>query len=800
MPSSQIAIFPENDTAAEIVEGIVDHVVYQNKTNFWTVAKLKSTNGGTSTITGILNDAILGKTIRAEGHYQTHPKYGQQFKIDSFKEIEPETEEGLIAFLSGKKFKGIGPKKAEATVHMFGAKTLEVLENNPELAAKLVKPLKLSEAKNAQKVIIENAQLIHVIAKLRDLNLTETMAAKAADTFGLKADEIVKENPYRLTEIDGIGFKKADEIALHNGIEIDSKIRIRNALLFVLQDETNTHGHVYLPENVLVHETEVLLFGLDPDDPPYETMKARISDNLNYLVVEGKICITRPQNDWRRIYLPNLYRNERDVALDLMRLSASCMDPLKGVEKCIADSELEVGIECGKDVTFDNSQLKAIYDILTEPLAVLTGGPGTGKTTIIRTLVKIFEKNGLHVSLAAPTGRAAKRMKESCHREAYTIHKLLGFRARGSEEKGQGSLKGVFTVNHNSPLLSDVVIVDESSMIDLPLMAHLLDALQNGTRVIFVGDVEQLPPVGPGQPFADIISGNYAKVVRLQTPHRQANGSTLPMVAHQILEGYVPSSKRYRDFTLLPAEDTEDIAKKLVTLLQIYHDKGGTLDDLQILCPLKKGQAGTQLCNLRAQAIFNPPSPEKAEYKRYFFIPDPEHPGKKQRVDAFYRVGDKVIQIKNQYSAHKIGEAWADPNTGEILIRPVENEKGFVEDSVSNGEIGKIYAIKKETAGDAEKTSIEILYDDGRLIKYEESDFQLFQHAFAITIHKSQGCEFKSVLISLPGGSPDFINRQLIYTAVTRAKQNACVIGKPQNLVYAVKNNKSRKRNSGLSA
>lgn len=793
--SSQLSMFSQVNSQAT-VEGIVDHIVYQNKNNFWTVARVKLSNGGDGVITGILNGDILGKTIRAKGHYQKHPKYGEQFKVESFNEIEPETEEGLVAFLSGKKFKGIGPKKAEAVVHAFGDKTLDILANDPEYAVTVVKSLTYANALTAQKVINENIEMIHTVARLRDLGLTETMAAKAAEHFGKDADQTIKENPYKLVELDGVGFKKADEIALYNGIAADSDIRIRNGLLFVLKEETATHGHVYLTEDVLVRKSEELLFSGNLDDIVPE-LENKVFSGINYLNIEGRVSIAHGEG-WRHVYLPPLYRSECNVKLDLKRLANCEVSEICDLERYIRESEKEVSFECGRDITFDKSQLDAIYDIANEPLSVLTGGPGTGKTTIIRTLVKVCESNGMVVSLAAPTGRAAKRMKDSCHHEAYTIHKLLQFQARGVDEDDKESLKGVFQVNHNNPLISDVLIVDESSMIDLPLMGHLLDAIQNGTRVVLVGDVEQLPPVGPGQPFADIIAGKYAKVVRLQTPHRQANGSTLPLVAHQMLEGHIPPADKYSDFKVIPAEDTDEIASKLNHLLEIYHKHGGSIDDLQILCPIKKGQAGTIMCNLRAQAIFNPPSPEKAEYKRSILLPDPEHPGQKKRVDAFYRVGDKVIQTKNLYKAHVVGLGWLNPSTGDVLIKPIENKNGYSEESVSNGEIGKIYSVLAETDDKGVQYYIEILFDDGRLIKYAEKDFKLFQHAFAITIHKSQGCEFPQVIISLPGGSPDFINRQLIYTAVTRAKQEACVIGKNKNFAFAVKNNKSRKRNSGL--
>lgn len=722
-------------------EGTIENIVYNNPSNGYTVARLRK-DKDIITIVGNLPLIGEGQSVRVGGQWVNHPEYGQQLKVESYTEIVPSSLEGIEKYLASGLIEGIGPVTAKKFVEKFGMDTLDIIEYNPE---KLLEIEGVGEKKAAaiSSSFGEQRELRNVMVFLQTYGITPGNCIKIYKKYGQDTINLVKENPYRLSaDIFGIGFKTADGIAQRLGIEPTSRYRLMAGIKYVLA-EYSGNGHTYLPSGVLTEGCSRLL-GV-PEDLIED---AAVSLALN------KEIVMEDMDGTTAVYLMPFYYSELGVSKRVLELVSSSGSEIKAdLDEEIRSYEQDSGIELAPQ------QKEAIRCAIEKGAAIITGGPGTGKTTIIKCIISIMEKKGMNIALAAPTGRAAKRMTEATGREAKTIHRLLEM---GYTEDSESL---TFLKDDSDPLDADAVIVDEASMIDIILMNNLLKAIVPGTRFILVGDVDQLPSVGPGNVLRDLIDSGIIPVVRLTEIFRQSQESMIIVNAHRINKGEMPYlNEREKDFFFFDARSQEESLNLILGLVKSripkFKNVCTPVKYIQVLTPMRKGLCGVYNLNMKLQEMLNPPSPDKDERKVREYI---------------FRTGDKVMQIKNNYNIE-----WK-------RIDGTSDGHG-----VFNGDLGYIEYI------DNEGNVLSVIYDEEKRVIYDFIDLDELELAYAVTVHKSQGSEFPVVVIPSVWGPPMLMTRNLLYTGVTRAKEMVVIAGSRQVLGAMVSNNRISKRYSGL--
>lgn len=725
----------------EKLAGYVEHIIYRNADNGYTVLNLVS---GEEEITcvGIFSAIAEGENIEASGDYTDHPTYGKQFKVESFEEKAPEDEEAIERYLGSGAIRGIGLALAARIVRRFKADTFRIIEEEPERLAE-VKGISERKAMEIADQVNEKRDLRQAMIFLQQYGITMNLAVKVYQQYGQEVYGIIRENPYRLADdIEGVGFRTADEIAVRVGIRMDSDFRIRSGILYVLL-QASTEGHTYLPEEELTRRTGQLL----------EVGEEQIEKQYMDLAIERKIIMKQGENQ-TQIYAASFYYMEANTATMLKQLNVSYDVPDLEIEERVRRIEKQTGME------LDEHQMTAVKEAVRNGLLIITGGPGTGKTTTINTIIKYFEMEGLDIFLAAPTGRAAKRMSETTGFEARTIHRMLEL--NGGVDGAAG-----FERNEQNPLETDVVIIDEMSMVDISLMHALLKAVAVGTRLILVGDVNQLPSVGPGSVLRDIIRSHECNVVMLTKIFRQASTSDIIVNAHKINQGEeVTLDNKSMDFFFLKRYDADVIISVVLQLIKQKLPKfvDATPYDIQVLTPMRKGLLGVERLNGILQRYLNPPSPQKRE---------------KEHGDILFREGDKIMQTRNNYQLE-----WEIRTKYGLSV-----DKGT---GVFNGDMG----IVREINDFAETMTVE--FDEGRMVEYPYKLLDELELAYAITIHKSQGSEYPAVVIPLLSGPSMLMNRNLLYTAVTRARKCVTLVGNEVMFAQMVQNTSQQKRYSGL--
>ena len=725
----------------EKLAGYVEHIIYRNADNGYTVLNLVS---GEEEITcvGIFSAIAEGENIEASGDYTDHPTYGKQFKVESFEEKAPEDEEAIERYLGSGAIRGIGLALAARIVRRFKADTFRIIEEEPERLAE-VKGISERKAMEIADQVNEKRDLRQAMIFLQQYGITMNLAVKVYQQYGQEVYGIIRENPYRLADdIEGVGFRTADEIAVRVGIRMDSDFRIRSGILYVLL-QASTEGHTYLPEEELTRRTGQLL----------EVEEEQIEKQYMDLAIERKIIMKQGENQ-TQIYAASFYYMEANTATMLKQLNVSYEVPDLEIEERVRRIEKQTGME------LDEYQMTAVKEAVRNGLLIITGGPGTGKTTTINTIIKYFEMEGLDIFLAAPTGRAAKRMSETTGFEARTIHRMLEL--NGGVDGAAG-----FERNEQNPLETDVVIIDEMSMVDISLMHALLKAVAVGTRLILVGDVNQLPSVGPGSVLRDIIRSHECNVVMLTKIFRQASTSDIIVNAHKINQGEeVTLDNKSMDFFFLKRYDADVIISVVLQLIKQKLPKfvDATPYDIQVLTPMRKGLLGVERLNGILQRYLNPPSPQKRE---------------KEHGDILFREGDKIMQTRNNYQLE-----WEIRTKYGLSV-----DKGT---GVFNGDMG----IVREINDFAETMTVE--FDEGRMVEYPYKLLDELELAYAITIHKSQGSEYPAVVIPLLSGPSMLMNRNLLYTAVTRARKCVTLVGNEVTFAQMVQNTSQQKRYSGL--
>lgn len=728
----------------ETIVGLVEGIVFKSEDSGYTVLKV-NVNNQTITATGAVPFAKEGQSVKLTGEWIIHKQFGKQFKIEEFEEILPTSKDGIERYLSAGVIYGIGPVTAKRIVEYFGEETLDILDNNIE-RLKEVEGIGDKKFKIIYDSYQEQKGLRDIILFFTEYGLSNNQCIKLYKKYGDRAKDLIKENPYRLCkDISGIGFKTADKIAMNMGVIPESPYRIKSGIDYVL-GRFCANGNTYMPKERLIEEASETLV----------VKKDLIEENIYNLYLEKGIIVEKI-NGVEAVFSLPFYYSEIGITKKIIELG------IENFQTINTDVEHEVKMfERSQGITFAPSQKEAILNAFSEGIEIITGGPGTGKTTIIKCIIDIYEKNGLKVLLAAPTGRAAKRMSESTGREAKTIHRLLEMGV--SDEEGE---KTTFLKGDGEPLEGDVIILDEASMIDVNLMNSLLKAIKLGTRLIIVGDVDQLPSVGAGNVLNDLINSEFIKVVRLREIFRQGAESLITVNAHRINNGEMPHlNKKGNDFYFIRSENSEDILNTIIDLvnrrLPKFNKDWDKLRDIQVLTPMRKGVLGVENMNEKIQEVLNP----KENYKK-----------EKKVRETTFREGDKVMQTKNNYSLK-----WT-------RVSGEGEEEGV---GVFNGDMGFIQTINEE-----EKTVV-VIFDDERRVKYDYVYVDELELAYSITIHKSQGSEFKVVIIPAFMGSPLLMNKNLLYTGITRAKKLVVVVGMPKALNYMVKNTKSMERYSAL--
>lgn len=727
---------------AEYLNGIVEAIVFKSEDTGYVVSKINLEKEIINAV-GIVPFMKEGQNVKLKGEWVIHKQFGKQFNIEEYEEILPDSIKGIERYLSTGIVKGIGPITAKRLVERFKEKTLEVLDNDID-KIKGVEGIGQKKFEIIKESYNEQKELKDIILYFQGHGMTTNQCIKVYKAFGANARDIVSNNPYILSdEITGIGFITADRIAKSIGIEPTSQFRIQSGIIYIL-NQFSSSGNTYMPKDELVKETIKLLGATNE----------LVDDALYNLTVDSRIKVEKIDGVESVFALPYYYC-ELGVTNRIITLS------LENFRSINADVEFEVGVfEKRNNMKFADSQKEAIVGAFENGIEIITGGPGTGKTTIIKAIIEIYENNNMKVVLGAPTGRAAKRMSESTGREAKTIHRILEM---GVNDDG----KSYYKRGENEPLEADVIIIDEASMIDVMLMNSLLKAIKLGTRLIIVGDVDQLPSVGAGNVLKDLIESNFIKVVRLRDIFRQGQESLIVVNAHKINNGEMPVlNRRDGDFFFENKEDVNEILRTIIDLinrrLPNYNKKWDNFRDIQILTPTRKGVLGVQNLNNQLQEVLNP----KAKHKK-----------EKELKEIIFREGDKVMQTKNNYSLK-----W-------VRINGDGDNEGV---GVFNGDMGYI-----ESINDEEK-NITVIFDDERRVVYDYVYLDELELAYAITIHKSQGSEFKVIITPAFMGSPFLMNKNLLYTAITRAKEMVVVVGLPKALKYMVTNTRSVERYSSL--
>lgn len=726
----------------EKLAGYVEHIIYRNTDNGYTVLNLVS---GEDEITcvGIFSDIAEGENIEAEGDYTSHPTYGKQFKVERFEEKAPEDEEAIERYLGSGAIKGIGLALAARIVRRFKEDTFRIIEEEPERLAE-IKGISERKAMEIAAQVNEKRDLRQAMIFLQQYGITMNLAVKVYAEYGQEVYGIIKENPYRLADdISGVGFRTADEIASRVGIRTDSDFRIKSGILYTLL-QASAEGHTFLPQEELTRRASNLL----EVEPEY------IERHYMDLAIERKIILKQMQEQ-TQIYAATFYYMEANTATMLRGLNVSYDVPDIEIEQRIRKIEKQTGM------TLDEHQVTAVKEAVRNGLLIITGGPGTGKTTTINTIIRYFESEGMDIFLAAPTGRAAKRMSETTGFEARTIHRMLEL--NGGMEGSAG-----FERNETNPLETDVIIIDEMSMVDISLMTSLLKAIVAGTRLILVGDVNQLPSVGPGSVLKDIIDSGACNVVKLTKIFRQASESDIIVNAHKINRGEeVTLDNKSMDFFFLKRYDADVIISVTLQLIKQKLPKfvNATPYDIQVLTPMRKGLLGVERLNGILQQYMNPPEKGKRE---------------KEVGSTLFREGDKIMQTRNNYQLE-----WEIRSKYGLTI-----DKGT---GVFNGDMGVIREINDYT----EIVTVE--FEEGRMVEYPFKLLEELELAYAITIHKSQGSEYPAVVIPLLSGPAMLMNRNLLYTAVTRARKCVTLVGNDVTFQQMIQNTSQQKRYSGLA-
>lgn len=728
----------------EEIKGYVEHIVYRNEDNGYTVFHLNNEDGEVTCV-GNFHFIEEGELLRMEGEYTTHKLYGLQFAVQTSEVCEPEDLVSIERYLGSGAIKGVGAALAGRIVKKFREDTFRIIEEEPERLAE-VKGISERKAREIAVQAEEKKDLRRAMIYLQKYGISTTLAAKIYQQYGRNVYRIIEENPYRLADdVAGVGFKTADEIAVKVGIHTDSDYRIRSGIFYTLMQSIG-EGHVYLLKDALTWRAGKLL----------EVEIDNIEKYLMDLAMEKKVVLKEAE-DGVRVYSSRFYYMELNVAKMLHDLNIS--------EEVSRERLLErLGkIEDATGLFLDEMQRKAVMEAAKQGILVLTGGPGTGKTTTINAMIRLFESEGMTILLAAPTGRAAKRMTETTGYEASTIHRLLEVSGNPEEETIGG-----FQRNEENPLDTDVLIIDEVSMVDLPLMNALLKAVMPGTRLILVGDQNQLPSVGPGSVLKDIIASGCFPVVMLTKIFRQAGESDIVVNAHKINRGEpVILDNKSRDFFFLKRQEPNVIISVMLTLIQKKLPKyvNAGIYDIQVMTPMRKGLLGVERLNQILQQYLNPPSPEKSE---------------REYADRLFREGDKVMQIKNNYQLE-----WKIQTKYGLTV-----DKG---QGVFNGDMGVVREINTY------EETITVEYDEHRQVIYPYSMMDELELAYAITVHKSQGSEYPAVVIPLLQGPRQLYHRNLLYTAVTRAKKCVTLVGSEAVFQEMIRNNQDQKRNTSLA-
>ncbi|MCH5270387.1 MAG: ATP-dependent RecD-like DNA helicase [Lachnospiraceae bacterium] len=738
----------------ETIKGFVDHIIFQNADNGYTVLSLSAEDGETILV-GMLKGAAQGDSIQAEGDYIDHPVYGVQFKVTSFQTVLPEDAAGMERYLASGAIRGVGAALAARIVKKFGADTFRIIEEEPE---RLVEIKGISEriAREISGQMEEKKDMREAFIYLQQFGISNALAVKIYNTYENRLYGILQENPYRLAEdIEGVGFRIADEIAAKIGIRTDSDFRIRSGIFYVLLQAVQ-EGHLYLPSEILLERAESLL-GVEQQN---------IEPQLKNLAMDKKIVLKK-QGEETQVFASNFYYAELNCARMLLDLNI----PIEGNGGWLPAEEERIrtrieSITAAEELELDELQEKAVLECIKNGVFILSGGPGTGKTTTINTIIRYFEAEKLDILLAAPTGRAAKRMEEATGYEARTIHRMLELSGMPDE----GNRRNIrFERNEENPLEADVIIIDEMSMVDIQLLQVLLKAIMPGTRLVLVGDVDQLPSVGPGQVLRDMMSSGAFPTVVLKKIFRQAIESDIIVNAHKINRGEdIGLNNKSKDFFFLERNDVNVIYKHMVQLIteKLPGYVGTDAFEIQVLTPMRKGSLGVETLNRILQKYVNPPSESKKEHAF---------------GETVFREGDKVMQIKNNYELE-----WEIVSKYGIPI-----DKGL---GIFNGDMGRILEIN-EYAG-----TLTVEYDEHRRVNYAFVQLEELELAYAITIHKSQGSEYAAVLMPLLSGPRMLFNRNLLYTGVTRAKSCVTILGSRETVGGMIRNADVNRRYTALEA
>ena len=745
----------ENVNAPDVgvLEGIVESIIYHNEENGFTVFTLRGTTDEPleepTTCTGYLSDPHEGESLHVEGKYVENPRYGRQLSVAKAERVQPSTLAGIEKYLASGVIKGIGAKTAKQIVARFGEDTFEVLENHPEKLARIrgisvKRAMQLSESFHSQR------DQRRAMLFLNEYGISPGTSMKIYKRYKDETVEMVRQNPYRLADdIDGIGFKTADAIAFRLGVARDAQERISAGVRFCLWEATN-EGHTYMPTSALTHQAAELLF----------TDRAIIENELVRMQMERLIIREKLEGeDEPLVFVSPLYYAELAVARKLISLN-QCRHEQKKDPKHL---DTIAALESENNMRLSDGQKEAVLAAMTQGVLIVTGGPGTGKTTAINTIIGLLESQKLDITLCAPTGRAAKRMSEATGREAKTIHRLLEVKFISEDSRRQ-----VFERNEDNPIETDVLIVDESSMMDILLTRSLLEAVAVGTRLILVGDVDQLPSVGAGNVLKDLINAECLPVARLTEIFRQAAESAIIMNAHRINKGEYPElNDKEKDFFFVRRNNPDDVISTVLDLVSTRlpaYKNLDSLQDIQVLTPMRKSPLGVANLNTLLQARLNPPSPQKRE---------------REYGSTTFREGDKVMQIRNNYDA-----TWEAYNA-----QGMRTDFG---EGVFNGDMGIIHSIHDEDG-------MCVHFDDGRRTTYDFTQMEELELAYAVTVHKSQGSEYRVVVIPVYNGPPMLLTRNLLYTAVTRAKELAVLVGEPATLHRMVDNNRVTHRYTALA-
>ncbi len=744
------------------IKGYVEKIIYTNSDNGHTILDVSLTSDEIKRLqaecpdyaddideemvcVGTLHLINAGEYVAFNGDFTVHQTYGLQFKVTSYEESRPEDMDSIERYLGSGAIKGVGPALAARIVRHFKMDTFRVIEENPEELSQ-VKGISNRMAMEIADQVAEKKGMRNAMLFLGKLGIGMNLAVKIYKEYGEKVYEIIENNPYKLADdMEGVGFKIADEIAKNSGMELDSPFRIKSGILYALSAAVSA-GHTYYPMDALIEEAGRLL----------GVFIAKPEEILTDLMIDRKVMV-RDVDGIKAVYLYSVYHTELAIAHRLFALKFEDMPDEKAFDKDLHSIEKE------ENITLESMQREAVRASAGSGIVVITGGPGTGKTTTINTIIRYFERKGMDIMLAAPTGRAAKRMTEATGHEAQTIHRMLELSGILSDEISNAS----FERNETNPLETDVVIIDEMSMVDIFLMNSLLKAIADGTRLILVGDANQLPSVGPGNVLKDIIASGCFNTVRLAKIFRQEEAGDIVVNAHKINEGELfeigPSS---RDFPFIRRTDANAIINALVTLVKVklpaYTDCSP--NDVQVLTPTRKGSLGVERLNTVLQQYLNPPSNSKVE---------------KEIGSIIFREGDKVMQIKNNYKI-----PWEVRGRNGI---PIETGMG-----VFNGDMGIVDNINLYLS------EMTVRFDEERYVTYTFKETDELEHAYAVTVHKSQGSEYPAVVLPLLDGPRMLMNRNILYTAVTRARKCICIVGSEQTFYNMISNENEQKRFSSL--